>query len=231
MDDDSLDDPVAEALVDGSTYERLRITRAGSFTQPIPTKLRWQSGLLCALALTLPLFAVMPADARALLPAADPLSGSPKVIVLGLVGGAATFLAGLCLLAVVHLRVRVADAMTEERALTLLSLEEVASLVGFVTGGPAIAITLGFVLLGLGGEAALEAYLRVADRNPFAGTSTVSVSQVATLSFAGSVALFVASQFADQALAVGLDREPNQDEAGDRDPEPESDRDRGRGRS
>lgn len=216
-DDDLHDDPVADALVDGSVYERLRITRVGSFKQPIPTKLRWKSALLFALALTLPLFAVMPADVRGLLPAGDPLAGSPKIIVLGLFGGAATFFAGLCLLAVVYLRVRGADSMTEHRAETLLSLEEMASLVGFVTGAPAIAITLGFVLLGLGGGAVLETYVRVTGRNPFAGTHTVSVSLVATLSFAGSVVLFVASQLADQTLALGFDRsgpeEPERREA------------------
>jgi len=205
-DDDSFEDSVADALVDGSVYERLRITRAGSFTQPIPTKLRWQSGLLFVLALTLPLFAVMPAGARRLLPAGDPVTGSPKVIVLGLVGGATMFLAGLCLIAVVCLRVRAADSITEHRAETLLSLEEVASLVGFLTGGLAIAITVGIVLLGLSGGTALETYVRVTGRNPFAGTSTVSVSLVATLSFAGSVVLFAASQLADQTLALDLDR-------------------------
>lgn len=223
-DEDPYDDPVAEALVGGSVYERLRVTRVGSFTQSIPRKLRWKSGLLFALALTLPLFAVMPADVRSLLPPGDPLAGSPKIIVLGLVGGAATFLAGLCLLAVLCARVRAADGMSEHRAETLLSLEEVASLVGFVTGGPAIAITLGFVLLGLGGGAAIETYVQVTGRNPFAGTSTVSVSQVATLSFAGSVALFVASQLATQTLALGVegnagpDRSAEGTGADDRDP-------------
>ena len=213
--DDPYDDPVADALVAGSVYERLRVTRVGSFKQPIPRKLRWKSALLFALALTLPLFAVMPADVRALFPGGDPLAGSPKIIVLGLVGGAATFAAGLGLLAVLYARVRVADRMTEHRAETLLSLEEVASLVGFVTGGPAIAITLAFVLLGLGGEAALDAYVSLTGRNPFAGTHTVSVSLVATLSFAGSVVLFVASQLADQTLALGIGR------GADADPSPE----------
>lgn len=47
------DDPVADALVNGSVYERVRVRRISTFTRPIPEKLHRLgalSSLLAALA-------------------------------------------------------------------------------------------------------------------------------------------------------------------------------------
>jgi hypothetical protein len=195
---DDTDDPVTRALLGESTYERLRTTRFGMFKQPLHRKLRWQSALLSALALVLPLMAVFPAEVRASLPGGGSMVGAaPKVVVLGLVGGTVVLLGGLTLTVVGVLRVRLEPTMTEWQADTLLNVEEVASLLGIGTGGVGILLTLAFTAIGFGGPEAVAAYVHTMGASPFSttGVEWLSVSSVATFAFVGSVALFTASQF------------------------------------
>lgn len=195
---DDVDDPVTDALVSDSVYERVRVERPALFDRPIPRKLRWQAGLLFALATVLPLLRVVPPGVRSLFPAGDPASTVTKVLAVGLIGGAVTFIAGLWLIAVAVFRERVRGSMTEHRAHTLLSLEEVASALGFVNGGLAIAITLGFHLLGLGGMERIGRYIEVAGLNPFAGVGVaIPASTVTTAAAIGGLLLFAASQYLD----------------------------------
>ncbi|MFC7227507.1 hypothetical protein N0B31_08835 [Salinirubellus salinus] len=202
MRDDDYPDSVTAALLGESHYDRLRATRHGLFKQPIHTKLRWQSVLLFGLALLLPLMAVFPADVRALLP----VTGAPKVVVLGLVGGTVVLVGGIVLTTVGVLRVRLEGRMTERQADTLLNVEEVASLLGIGTGGMGILLTLLFTSIGLGGVELVEAYVQTMGRSPFAATGVewLSVNSVATLAFVGSVALFTASQYLRVELLVRL---------------------------
>jgi len=194
-DEDDIQDPVANALLGDSTYERLRQLRYSPFGQPIPTKLVWQSGLLFLLALMLPVMAAFPAEVRAML-GGTAVSASPKVLILGLVGGVVVFGGGLTLTAVGFLRVHLEPRMTERLAHRLLSLEDVASLLGIGTGGLAIVVTMAYVLMGYVGVRAVEWYIDTMGLSPFApsGVEPVTVGGVATLAFVGSVALLVASQ-------------------------------------
>ena len=48
-------DPIADALLGESTYERLRVERYALIKRRIPQKLVYQSGLLLALALIVPI--------------------------------------------------------------------------------------------------------------------------------------------------------------------------------
>jgi hypothetical protein len=203
--DDEPADRVADALLGESTYERLRFRRQGFFRQPIPVKLRIQSSLLFGLAAVLPLMAAFPASVRETLDGSV-VQASPKVIVLGLIGGVVVFLGGIALAGVALARLRLGDRMTEYRAETLLSVEEVSSLLGIGTGGIAILLTLGYVVLGHGGQRAIETYIRTMGRSPFAASGVdVSVATVATSAFVGAVALFVLAQGLHLELTLRLD--------------------------
>lgn len=202
--EDEPTDRVTDALLHGSAYERLRFRRRGFFRQPIPQKIRAGSGLLFALAAVLPLMAAFPVSVRETL---GPVSmASPKIIVLGLIGGSVVFVCGLGLATLGAARLRLEGEMTEERAHTLLSLEEVASLLGLGTGGIAIVLTLGFVLLGHGGMPAVETYIQLAGRSPYAATGLpVTVAGVATSAFVAAVALYVLAQAIHLQFRLRLD--------------------------
>jgi hypothetical protein len=204
--DDEATDRVMDALLHGSPYERLRLSREGFFKQPIPQKLRAQSALLFALAAVLPIMAALPVDVRETLAAESVTSASPKVILLGLIGGVVVFVCGIGLATLAAARLRLEGRMTEERAHTLLSLEEVASLLGLGTGGIAILLTLGYVLLGHGGMEAVETYIRLAGRSPYAASGVdVSVAAVATSAFVGAVALSILAQAIHLQFRLRLD--------------------------
>ncbi|ODR79150.1 hypothetical protein BG842_11550 [Haladaptatus sp. W1] len=52
---DYFDDRIADAILHGSPYERLRVRRNSLFDQRISTKLAWQSVVLLALSLVGPI--------------------------------------------------------------------------------------------------------------------------------------------------------------------------------
>lgn len=195
--DDLPDDYITRAVLADCALERLRVRRIGTFKQPVPRKLSWLSGLLLALALALPLTATFPASVRQTFPGADPVAAAPKVLVLGLVGGIVVVAAGAVLIALEVARHRLAP-VSESRAWTMLNLEEVASLVGFVTGGAAIVLTDGFLLMGHGGAEALGTYLAVVggEANPLAPVAAApDVVTVAGGAFVAGLLMFTASQY------------------------------------
>lgn len=194
---DGYDDPVASALVGDSVYERLRYQRRWLFTQSIGRKLRWQSIELFLLAAGVPLLFGYPGGLASALEV-DPLAPAPNIAILGLIGGAITFFAGLGLVGVALGRQRL-EPMDEETATSVLALEEVASLVGLVTGGTTIAVTLLFVVLGITDAAAMEAYVATLGQDPFADTTVdIPVVLVAGLAFAGGVTLYTAAGLLDR---------------------------------
>jgi hypothetical protein len=205
---DDIQDPVANALLGDSTYERLRRLRYTPLSQPIPTKLVWQSGLLLLLALMLPVMAAFPAEVRAML-GGTAVSSSPKVLLLGLVGGLVVFGGGVALTVVGFLRVHLEPRMTETLAHRLLGMEDVASLLGIGTGGIAIVLTMAYVLMGYVGVRAVEWYVDTMGLSPFApsGIEPITVGGVATLAFVGSVALLVASQALHMEIRLNLGEE------------------------
>ncbi|SEO69151.1 hypothetical protein SAMN04487948_104200 [Halogranum amylolyticum] len=196
---DPLTDPIADAILGGSTYERLRLQRFSFFKQPVPRKLAWQSGLLFVLALVLPLAAGYPAETKALFASHSPTAASPKMLLLGLVGGGIELGTASALVAVTVRRLQLEPDLTEDAARRLLNVEDVATLVGVVTGGFAVLLTLAFFVLGYAGPEAVAAFVESGGTSPFAPSGVgVSVTTLAVAALCGSLVVFASS--------VGLDR-------------------------
>lgn len=196
---DSNDDPsgdhVTDALMGGSAYERLRFERYSVFKQSIPQKMHFQSALLFGLAAVLPVMAALPADVREALNASEVAAASPRVILLGLLGGALVFVCGIGLATLGFARLKLGSSMTESQAETMLNLEEVASLLSLIIGGISIVLTICYALMAHGGMETIQAYVRTVGRDPYVASGfDVSVAAVAASAFVGGVALFVLAQ-------------------------------------
>ncbi|WP_254768830.1 hypothetical protein [Salinilacihabitans rarus] len=186
------DDPIADALLGDSTYERLRVQRYALIKRRIPQKLVWQSGLLLALALVVPLAATYPAAVRAAFPGGDPLWSSPLVVWAGVYAGGIELGTAACLVAVAVVRRRREPQLSEAEARTLLNVEDVASMFGLATGGFAVLLTVGFFALGHAGPETFAAVVESAPRNPFQPTG-VPVPVIAVGAGAAVSALVVYS--------------------------------------
>lgn len=196
---DSNDDPsgdhVTDALMGGSAYERLRFERYSVFKQSIPQKMHFQSALLFGLAAVLPVMAALPADVREALNANEVAAASPRVILLGLLGGALVFVCGIGLATLGFVRLKLGSSITESQAETMLNLEEVASLLSLIIGGISIVLTICYALMAHGGMGTIQAYVRTVGRDPYVASGfDVSVVAVAASAFVGGVALFVLAQ-------------------------------------
>ncbi len=166
--DNTFEDSIARALLGESTYERLRVERHSYFTQPAPTKIWWLSGLLFALALTGPIAATYPASVAELFGSRTPVLTSPKVVTLGVFAAAIEVGCATTLTAVELRRRRLEPDVSVSQAETMLTLEDLATLVGLVTGGATVLLTDAFFLLGYGGVAAVEGFVAAGGKNPFA---------------------------------------------------------------
>jgi hypothetical protein len=169
-DENELDDPIANALLSDSTYERLQVERFRHFKQPLPRKLLWMSGLLVALALVFPVALAYPAVAPGVLEV-SPLAAAPRIALLGALGGAIEVAAALVLVAVALRRLQLEPSITESQAERLLNVEDVATLIGLGTGGASIALTDAFFLLGLAGSDAV-AFFTADGNGPFLASGT-----------------------------------------------------------
>lgn len=165
MTDGGSEDPVAAALVDGSAYERIRVQRMSTFDQRIPRKLHRFGWLQYLLAAALFSLTVLPPATEAVLPV-DPVVTSTKVLVLALVGGTVVVAMGVGLILNAVTAERLAP-MSESTAESLLALEEMASLIGFVIGGVVSAITVGIIAVAHGGPEAVDALLVVTRTSPY----------------------------------------------------------------
>jgi hypothetical protein len=170
MEDSSCEDPVASALLGESHYERLRVRRYSLFKLSIPRKLALQGLILGMLALVLPLAMTLPTSTRALFPGGDPLSSTPKILVLGAYAATIEVTAALGLVYVGYRLLSRGDELTEHEARRLLNVEDVASMISLVTGLASVVAVNGFFLLGHAGEAATSAFLAAGGQNPFAHT-------------------------------------------------------------
>ncbi|WP_224268662.1 hypothetical protein [Haloprofundus salinisoli] len=206
----SVEDPIADALVGESAYERLQAERHSLFRQSLARKLTWQSYLLFSLAALYPALAVLPEPVRrAYLPESIGFA-TPKVAFVGLVGVSLVALTGLGHAAVGVWRLRLGRTMNETQAREVLNAEAVCSLLGFFTGGFATAMVHAFVLLGFGGVNAVKGYVAVGGGNPFAQAGLgVSVVDVSVLALVFAVCLLVlAAVLSVEASVRGFDREP-----------------------
>lgn len=190
---EGVDDPIADALLSGSTYERMRATRVSVFAQPVPRRLGWQAAVLGAVALVAPLWIVAPAGVRA--------AASPKAAAVGLFAVGVQVLAAGGLAGAAALRARAGD-LDEDAAARLLAVEEVASLLGLGTGGVATAVTLVLFALGVAGPDAVAAYVATGGGDPFVPSGLgVPVTAVAGAALAAAAACIAASRALDAALA------------------------------
>lgn len=186
-DTDHPDDPLADALLSGSTYDRLRVQRFSYFKQTIPQKLVIQSGLLFTLAFVLPLAAGFPAETKALF-TSQPVAASPKALLLGLVAAGIELGTAATLVVVAVVRLRIGPEMTADTAHRLLNVEDVATLLGFVTGGAAVVLTVGFFLLGYAGPDALASFVGAGGTSPYAPSGAgVSVAALGLCALAGGL--------------------------------------------
>jgi len=201
------DDRITNALLGDSAYERLRLQRRTYFSQSIPTKLTWQSLLLAGLALLLPLYALFPETVGAYVPGTDPVTASPKVLVLGLIGAGVELFTAALLVGAGLYRIR-RHPLSEGQARIVLNVEDFASYLGFGTGGLAIGITVVYFLLGVAGGGAVESYVRAMNGvNPFAASGIgLSVAELATFAFVGCVVLMTFRLYLQYRLvALGLE--------------------------
>lgn len=194
--DTATDDRIAETILSGSAYDRLRLERPTYFSQPIPRKLAWQGVLFAGLAMLWPLYLLFPATVSQYLPAADPAQASPKVLLLGLIGGGIETFAALLFVGAALFRLR-NYPLSESQARTVLNVEDFAAYVGFGTGGLAIGLTVCYFMLGLAGGDAIANYLTTMDGiNPFVDSGLgLSVLEVAVVSAASCLGLLVMGQY------------------------------------
>lgn len=200
--DSQPDDTIAQAIISGSTYDRLRYERHSYLRQTVPRTLALQSALLGALALLLPMYGLYPDSTAAFLPAVDPAVASPKVLLLGLFGGFLQLFGATLLVGSVLYRVRLAP-LTERQAHAALNAEDFARYVGLGTGGLAIVLSLCLFAVGLGGGEMVSSYIAAMGRNPFVDSGFgVSVAAVSLFAFAASVAVYYSSRYLFVYLAL-----------------------------
>ncbi len=188
-------DPIADALLGESTYERLRVERYALIKRRIPQKLVYQSGLLLVLALVVPIAATYPSSVRAAFPGGEPLWASPLVLWVGVCAGAIQLGTASCLIAVSIVRRSREPELSEAAAHTLLNVEDVASMFGLATGGFAILLTVGFFLLGHTGGETFHSVINAAPRNPYGQTDvSVPVIAVGTAAAISSAVVYLCSR-------------------------------------
>lgn len=187
-----VDDPITERLLSDSPYERLRARQFSYFARPIDQKLAWQSYLLFALAALLPVLAAFPPGIRRTY-FTDVATASPKLAFVALVAVVFVAATGLGHALVEHARIHLRP-LDEYQARELVTFETLCSMLGFGTGGLATVSTYALVVLGFGGERALDAFLAVGGGNPYAESSLgVTVGTVAVLALVSGVVLQVLS--------------------------------------
>jgi hypothetical protein len=203
MDSDTKsDDQITQAILSGSTYQRLRYERHSFFRQSVPRTLTLQSAFLGLLAILLPVYGLFPADVAAYLPAADPAVASPKAVLLGAFGGVLQLLGATLLVGASVYRIRLAP-LTESQAHTVIDVEDFARYVGLGTGGLATLVAVCLFALGLGGASTVSSYVQTAGANPFAASGLgISVAGVSLAAFVTSVAVFYAGSYLSIRLSV-----------------------------
>jgi len=190
------DDPIADALLGESTYERLRVERYALIKRRIPQKLVYQSGLLLALALIVPIAATYPTSVQSAFPGSAPLWASPLVLWLGVYAGGIELGTAACLVVVAIVRRSREPQLSESQAHVLLNVEDVASMFGLATGGFAVLLTVGFFSLGHAGGETFQAVIDSAPRNPYGQTGVpVPVIAVGVAAAISAGAVYVASQY------------------------------------
>ena len=129
-DDRSTDDPVTSALVDGSTYDQIRVQRISTFKWPISQKLFRLGGLSSVMSAVILSLALLPSGVVEFLPT-DPYAALTRTVLVAAIGVAVMAISGV-LLAIAEAARKRLEPMNEARAEAMLAFEEMWSLIGFV---------------------------------------------------------------------------------------------------
>ncbi|MFB6117696.1 hypothetical protein [Halosegnis sp.] len=190
-DDERPDDPVASALVEGSTYDRIRVQRISTFKWPTRLKLFRLGGLSSLLAVAVLSLSILPPRVVAFLPV-DPYTTLTRVVLVASIGAAVMGLSGTLLVITAIARPRL-EPMDEARAEAVLAFEEMWSLIGFVIGGGTAAIAAAFVLAAHMGVDVLEAVFTLIGPMAYQVVQTpVTPSAVAVCALGVGLALLIA---------------------------------------
>ncbi|MDZ7745603.1 MAG: hypothetical protein U5K28_03415 [Halobacteriales archaeon] len=168
-DDTPGDDPVATALTEGSAYDRLRVQRISVFPWSLAEKLQRLGVVLLALGAALGAFTFVPPDGGAI--PADPGQVPTYASLTALTALAALALAALVLSILGLFRDR-NEPLSDQHAETMLVVEEMCGLVGFVTGGTITAIAVVLCLLPFLGADGVAWLARTLARSPYAPITT-----------------------------------------------------------
>lgn len=189
-------DKITDGLISESHYKRLRMERFSHFKQSVPTKLKWQCGLLIILVFALPLYALFPSTVAQYLPATDPATASPKVILLGAVGGSIEVVSMSILAATAMYRLR-HEPLSERQARSVLNVEDFASMIGLITGTIAIGITMAYFGMGITGGETVGRYIDTMNGvNPFAASGIgITVVDVCVGAFGAFVVFLWVSEY------------------------------------
>lgn len=191
-DDDQ--DRITEDILSDSAYRRKRAERWTQFSSPLQRKLAWQTAMIAALLLLIPLYELFPTTSE-VVPLGDATTASPKILLLGLVGLGIELVTGTVLVAVGLYRLRAAP-VDEGTATTLLNLEDTAATIGLYTGGMAIGLTLAGFLPGALGPDVVAGYVSLFGANPYVDSGTgVSVAHIAVGALSASALLWTLRQY------------------------------------
>lgn len=154
------DDPITNAILSDSRYEQLHYDDWSVFSISPTRAMVVQAAFLGALALILPLYVIYPETISEYLPTLDPFVASPKILMLGAIGWSIEIFAAVLMVGLYYYRVR-KQPLDDDQARTVFDIQQIAAGLSLVTGGLAIAVTVGLVALGAVGEDAISAYLSV----------------------------------------------------------------------
>ena len=143
-------DPIADAVLSDSAYERLQLRGFGLVPRPLPEKLAWQSYLLFGLAAVLPVLGALPESVRGRHPAGLG-AATPRLSVVVAFAVVVLLSTGVGHAAVALRLLAAGRSISEADARSLLSVENVCSLVGFGTGGLAALGVYTLVAAAFGG--------------------------------------------------------------------------------
>lgn len=186
------DDPITTAILSESAYERLRVTEGSLFTIRPRKAMAIQALLLAVLSLVAPIYLLFPESVTPLLPTTNPAVATPKLLLLGVFGMGTELAAAVMMVGLYHYRTT-RQPLTESQARTVFEIERISAGLSLVTGGLAIAVTVGILALGLGGASTLGVYLeQVAGGDIFSQLSTTfSIAHLSAASALGAGVVLV----------------------------------------
>jgi len=168
-DDARDDDPVAAALTEGSPYERLRVQRISVFSWSLAEKLQRVGIVMFVLGVGVGALAFVSPNGTTI-PVA-PARVSTYASLISLIALATLAAVALVLSALSVFRER-HEPLSAERAETMLVVEELCALVGFITAGTITVIAVGLCLLPYLGSDSVTRFVSSLARSPYAAIET-----------------------------------------------------------